>query len=105
MRRLAARSRFISRMSCSACCSRSSTSIAEHEEAFARRGQHQPLPDAQEQGRAEAGFDVAQLVAERRLGQVQLIAGAGQAADFGHGGDEPQVADLQIHVHEPTSST
>ena len=41
------------------------------QQPLARRRQHQPLADAEEQRRAEARFDVAQLVAERRLRQVQ----------------------------------
>ena len=75
------------------------------EQPLAGRRQHQALADAQEQRGAEARLDVAQLVAERRLGQVQLIAGAGQAADVGDGGDEPEVANLEIHEHEATSSS
>ena len=68
------------------------------EQPLAGRRQHQPLADAQEQRRAEPRLDVAQLVAERRLGEVQPIAGAGQAADVGDRGDQLQVADFEIHV-------
>jgi hypothetical protein len=37
-------------------------------------------------------------MAERRLRQVQAIAGAGEAAGVGDRGDQLQVPDLEIHV-------
>jgi len=37
-------------------------------------------------------------VAEGRLGQMQLIAGSGEAADVRHGRDQLQVPNFQIHV-------
>ena len=48
--------------------------------------------------------DVAQLMTERRLRQVQAIAGAGETAAVGDGGDEPEMPDLDIHIDESTSS-
>jgi hypothetical protein len=36
---------------------------------------------------------------------MELIAGAGQAADAGDRRDQAQVADLEIHEHEATSSS
>jgi len=35
----------------------------------------------------------------------QLIAGAGQAADVSHRRDQPEMANLEIHTHEATSSS
>ena len=67
------------------------------QQPLARGREHEPLADAQEQRRAQARLDVAQLVAERRLREMQPIAGAREAADVGHGGDELQVPDLEIH--------
>ena len=70
------------------------------QQALAGGGQHQPLADAQEQRGAEARLDAAQLMAERRLREMELIAGARQAADLRDGGDQLQVANLKIHSHE-----
>ena len=75
------------------------------QQPLARRGEHQALADPQEQRRAEPRLDVAQLMAERRLREMQPIAGARQAADVGDGGHQLQVTDLEIHAHERTSSS
>jgi hypothetical protein len=74
-------------------------------EPFAGRRQHQAFADAEEEGGAEPRLDVAQLMAEGRLREVQPIAGARQAADVGDRRDQPQVANLDLHVNEATSSS
>jgi len=78
---------------------------SRRQEPFARGREHEALADAQKQRRPEPRFDVAQLVAERRLREMQPIARAREAADVGDRGDELQVADLEIHAHEATSSS
>jgi hypothetical protein len=53
--------------------------------------------NAEEERRVQVGLDVAQLMTEGRLREVEDGAGAGQAAgevDLAH---EPQVADLEVH--------
>ena len=57
---------------------------------------HLPLA-ADEQRLADAVFEIAQLMAERRLRQVQHIAGARQRAVLGDGGHELEMPDFQIH--------
>ena len=105
MRSTPARSLPISRMSSSACCQPLEDVLRRRQQPLARRRQHQALADAQEERGAEPRLDVAQLVAERRLRQVQPVAGAGQAAHVGDRGDELQVPDFEIHAHENTSSS
>ena len=43
------------------------------------------------------GFQRAQLVGQRRLGEVQAAGGAGQAAGLGQGLQRAQMADFQKH--------
>ena len=78
--------------------------LRRRQETLARGRQDEPLADPQEERGAEARFDVTQLVAERRLGEVELIPGAGQAADVRDRGHQLEVADFEIHTHETTSS-
>ena len=40
---------------------------------------------------------MSRSMAEGRLRQVQLIAGARQAADVSNGGDEAEVANFELH--------
>ena len=76
-----------------------------HQQPLAGGREHQTLADAQEERRAQPRFDAAELVAERRLGQVQPVAGARQAAHVRDGGDQLQMPDFEIHTHENTSSS
>ena len=74
--------------------------IVEHaarrrQHALAGRGQRHPPAEPQEQRRGQPRLDVAQLVRERRLRQVQPLGGAGDAAGVGDLGDEGEVADLE----------
>ena len=76
--------------------------LAEHaprrlEHATAGGGEHHPAPEPHEQRRAQPRLNVAQLMAQRRLRQVQPRRRRGHAAGIGDPGDEPQVANLQIH--------
>ena len=68
------------------------------EQTLAGRRQHQTLADPQKERGAEALFDVAELMAERRLREVKAIAGPGEAADVGDRGDQLQMADFEIHT-------
>ena len=68
------------------------------EQTLAGRRQDQPLSDAEKERRAETRFDVAELMAERRLREVQRVAGAREAAAFGDGADEAQMTDFEVHV-------
>jgi hypothetical protein len=45
--------------------------------------------------RTQRGLDLAQLVAERRLAQVQAVSGAGQAAVVDDGEQHAQVSGVQ----------
>ena len=57
---------------------------------FARISQHQPAGSAREQPRAELLLDVHHAMAQRRLGDEQLLRGAGHAALVGNGLDIEQ---------------
>ena len=80
--------------------------VAEHpprglEHAAPGRGQHHACrPSRDEERRLEPRLDVAQLVAERRLGEEEPLGGPGHAAGVGDLGDQPQVADLEVHGGE-----
>ena len=63
------------------------------------------LPTRRNSAAPEPRFDVAELVAERRLREVQPIARAREAAEFGDSRYEAQVADFEIHQHETISSS
>ena len=57
-------------------------SSAERSEPLARaRAEHHAFADAEKDLRAEMRFDVAQLMTERRLREVQLAPGARQSAE------------------------
>ena len=76
--------------------------VAEHpargfEHAAARGGQHHPAPEPHEERRVDPRFDVAQLVAEGGLREVQPRGRAGHAAGVGDPGDQLQMADLEVH--------
>ena len=75
------------------------------QQPLAGRRQHEALADPQEQRRAEARLDAAQLMAERGLRQVQPVAGAREAPGLGDRGHQLQMADFEIHAHETTSSS
>jgi len=46
---------------------------------------------------AKPTLQIGKLVAERGLGEVQLLPGAGERAELGNGDDESKVADLEAH--------
>jgi len=59
------------------------------------------FPDPEKKRRAQARLDVAELVAQRRLRQVQPVAGARQAADVGDGGHQLGVRHTWLDPHHP----
>ncbi len=63
------------------------------EQALAGFRELQPAPDAAEQFDAEHRLEFAQLAADRLRRQVQLLAGAGDAAGLG---DHPEVAQVFV---------
>ena len=67
--------------------------------------EHQTLADPQEERGAEARLDAAQLMAECGLRQVQPVARARETPDVGDCGHQLQMADLEIHPHETSSSS
>ena len=76
--------------------------IAEHtprafEHAAAGGGEHHAPAEPHEQRRAEPPFDVAQLVAEGRLRQMQAGGRAGHGAGVGDPGDQLQMPDFEVH--------
>ena len=75
-----------------------------HQKPLSRRRQHEPLADAQKQRRLEPRLDVAQLMTERRLREVQPIPGAREAARVGDGRNQTEVPDFEIHEYESNSS-
>ncbi len=75
------------------------------QQPLAGGSQHQPLADAQKERRAQPRFDVAELVAERGLCEVEPIARTGEAAEFRDRRYQAKVADFEIHRHESISSS
>jgi len=71
--------------------------VGRAQQALARAGQDHPLARAQEQRRAQARLEVPQLVAERRLREVQRAARPGQPAERRDGAHEPQMTDFEPH--------
>ena len=61
------------------------------EDAAPHVGQFQTAPDPAKQFHAETGFQFAQLAADGLWGQVQALAGAGDAAGLG---DHPEIAQV-----------
>ena len=81
--------------------------VAEHpprgfEHAAPGRGQHHLPPDPDEERRLEPRLDVAQLVAQGGLGEKEPLGGPGHAAGVGDLGDQPQMADFEVHVGDPS---
>ena len=72
--------------------------VGRREQALARRRQRQPLADPKEQRGAEPRFDVAQLMAERGLREVQREAGTRQRARLGDRANQLQVPDFELHA-------
>ena len=70
------------------------------QQPLAGGSQDQPLADAQEERRAQPRFDVAELVAERGLCEVEPIARAREATEFRDGRYQAEMADFEIHRHE-----
>jgi hypothetical protein len=50
-----------------------------------------------EERRAQPGFDVAKLVADGRLCEVQALCGTRHAAEGGHLADQAQVTNFELH--------
>lgn len=69
--------------------------VGQRQHAQARRGQAGRPGAAVQQRRAQPGFEVAQLMRQGRLGQVQALGGFLQAAAFADGGQRFEVADFQ----------
>jgi len=65
--------------------------------ALAGRREHHLLSHPGEERRLKPVLDVTELVAERRLGQVEALGGAGHAAAGSDGLHEPQVTKIEIH--------
>lgn len=64
------------------------------QQAFARLGRQHAFVQAQKQRRAQARFEVEQLVTERRLREVQARAGAGDACLFADGYQQLEMANF-----------
>ena len=62
-------------------------------------GNH-PATGANEQDSSEPVFDLAQLMADGRLGDVQPVGGASNAFRAGNLGDQPQVPRIEEGGHE-----
>ncbi|MNT27337.1 hypothetical protein D3C72_1629640 [compost metagenome] len=54
---------------------------------------------AVEQLHAHLALELAHQHAERRLREVQLPGGGGEAAGFGHGGEGAQLAQGEVHIY------
>ena len=66
-----------------------------------RRRDHLTVQPVEQAG-AEPVLDVSQLMAERRLRQIEDVAGASQAGVLRERDDEAQVSDVEVHVRLPT---
>ena len=75
------------------------------EQLLSCRRQDHLLVDAKKQPHAEPAFDIAQLMAERRLRQMKNVSGFGQALTLSDRRDKSQVTNLEIHhiscLHKP----
>ena len=76
--------------------------IGEHpsrglDQVLTRGGRDDAAAAPQEQWRAEAVFDVAKLMAQGRLRQVQLAGGGGEAAQRRDRLHQPKVSDFELH--------
>ena len=63
-------------------------------EDFADRGQAHAPGVALEEGGAQLVFDLLDAAGDRRLGDAEVPSGLAQAAQFGHGQDVTDVAEL-----------
>src|SRR5262245_16533153 len=72
--------------------------VGRTQEPLTRAREHHAFADAEKDLRAEMRLDIAQLMTERRLREVQLAPGARQSAERRHGAYEPEVPDFDIHV-------
>ena len=67
------------------------------EQPLAGRGRHHPLAQAVEQREAEPALQLQQLVAQGRLGEVQVPGRLGERAMLRDGQDQLQVPNLEDH--------
>ena len=65
-----------------------------------RRSQQHPPPGPDEERRAQLVLELAQLVADGRLRDVQQIGSAGHAFGASHLRDQPEVVRLEDPVHQ-----
>src|SRR5688500_10737013 len=70
----------------------------------ARGGRQHPPPGADEDRRAELLFNLTQLMADRRLRDVESISGARDALRAGDLGDQAKVTGFKKLSHEQCSS-
>ena len=66
------------------------------QEALPRRCRLHPLAETQEERRPEPPFDLAELMAHRRLRHVEPVGGARRATGLAEFRDQPEMPDLQI---------
>ena len=81
--------------------SRASRHLAEHRlgvraQRAARLGQREPAADAREERDAELGLQAADLLADRRLREVQRLGGGAERAALGGGQEVLEL--LQVHL-------
>ena len=67
------------------------------------RGQHHSPSEADEERRVDAGFDVAELMTEGGLGEKQPLGRLGHAAGVRNPGDQPEMANLEVHGRDPNT--
>src|SRR5687767_1982750 len=82
--------------------------FAEHaprrfEDAAPRLGQYHAPPESGEERRPEPPFDIAQLMTERGLREMQLPRRLRHAAGVGDPRHEPQMPDLEVHGADPST--
>jgi hypothetical protein len=78
--------------------------LGARQQPLAGRGQRHPLPVAHEQRCAQAVLQPLQLLAHRRLGQVQRHRRPGDAARLGDRHEAPQQRRVDVPRHAPSSS-
>ena len=75
-----------------------SDAVRRLEHPASRLGEDHAASEAGEERGPEPSFDIAELMAQGGLGEMQLARRLRHAAGAGDPGDEPQVPDLELHA-------